>query len=272
MAEVLRLDRPRATAAGSLPTWAGALFRGVGGRPGVLIELIPLVLWFLLFTRLHAAAGKDVAAAIANALALQSVEHVVHIDIERSANGWLAGNPVLSHLAVYLYRLYYVVVAGVLLWVFIRHADAYRKVRRTMVAMTVLVLPVYWAAPMSPPRFALPGAVDIVARYDILDRASQESWTSPGQYTAMPSLHVGWALWCGYAVWSALRGTHPRLALLSWLFPLLMGADVLATGNHYVLDIAGSIVLLAVSIVTASMWGSFVGRWRPVSSRQSVHT
>jgi hypothetical protein len=221
----------------------------------VLVELVLLLLWFVLFARLDAAVGKDFAAATANALALQSMEHAVHIDIERSVNGWLAGNLVLSHLAVYLYRLYYVVVAGTLLWVFIRHADVYRKVRRTMVAMMVLVLPVYWAVPMSPPRFALPGAVDIVARYDILGQAARESWTSPSHHTAMPSMHVGWSLWCAYAVWSALRGTHPRLALLSWLFPLLMVADVLATGNHYVLDIAGSITLLAVSIVAASMWG-----------------
>jgi PAP2 superfamily len=226
----------------------------------VLVELIFLVLWFLLFTRFDAAVGHDLAAANAHALALQSVERAMHIDIERSANGWLAGNPVLGHLAVYLYRLYYVVVAGVLLWVFIRHADVYRKVRRTMAAMMVLVLPVYWAVPMSPPRLALPGAVDIVARYDILDRAGRQSWTSPSHYTAMPSLHVGWSLWCAYAVWSALRGTHPRLALLSWSFPLLMAADVLGTGNHYVLDIAGSIALLAVSIVAASIWGRLGSR------------
>jgi len=225
----------------------------------VLVELILLLLWFLVFTRLAAAAGKDVAAADANALALQSVERAVHIDIERSANGWLAGNLVLSHLAVYLYRLYYAVVLGVLLWVFIRHAEVYRKVRRTMVAMTVLVLPVYWAAPMSPPRLALPGAVDIVARYDIVDQAARESWTRPGHYTSMPSLHVGWALCCAYAVWSALRGAHPRPALLSWLFPLLMAADVLATGNHYVLDIAGSIALLTAAVIVASIWGRLVG-------------
>jgi hypothetical protein len=216
------------------------------------VELILLLLWFLLFAHLDAAVGKDLAAANANALALQSMERAVHIDIERSANGWLAGNPVLSHLAVYLYRLYYAVVAGILLWVFIRHADVYRKVRRTMVAMMVLVLPVYWAVPMSPPRLALPGAVDIVATYDILDQASRKSWTSPSHYTAMPSLHVGWSLWCAYAVWSALRGTHPRLALSSWLFPLIMAADVLSTGNHYVLDIAGSIALLVLSIVVAA--------------------
>jgi hypothetical protein len=56
-------------------------------------------------------------------------------------------------------------------------------------------------------------------------------------------------------VWSALRGTHPRLALSSWLFPLFMAADVLATGNHYVLDIAGSIALLTAAVLAAWMWG-----------------
>jgi hypothetical protein len=252
--------------------WASALAQGVGGRPGALVEVIGLLLWFLLFTRLHSAAGKDIAAATANALALQSTEHAVHIDIERSANDWLAGHLVLSHLAVYLYRLYYAVIAGVLLWVFIRHADVYRKVRRTLVAMMVFILPVYWAVPMSPPRLALPGVVDIVAMYDILGHASRDTGNGQNHYSAMPSLHVGWSLWCAYAVWSALRVAHPRLALLSWIFPLLMAADVLATGNHYVLDVAGSIVLLAVSIVAASMWGRLAERWRHARSRQSVHT
>ena len=40
----------------------------------------------------------------------------------------------------------------------------------------------------------------------------------------------------------------------------------------YVLDGAGSIVLLAVSIVAASMWGRLAERWRHARSRQSVHT
>ncbi|MEU8635951.1 phosphatase PAP2 family protein [Amycolatopsis sp. NPDC048633] len=240
---------------------AGALFRGVGARPAVLVELILLLLWFLLFARLAAAAGKDFAVATANALALQSAEHAVHLDIELSANTWLAGNPVLAQLAVYVYRLYYVVVAGVLLWVFVRHAGVYRQVRRTMVAMMALVLPVYWAVPMSPPRFALPGAVDIVARYDILD---QPSWTSPTHYTAMPSMHVGWSLWCAYAVWFALRGTHRRLALVAWSFPLLMTAVVFTTGNHYVLDVVGSVTLLAVSILAATVWGRLARSRRPV--------
>src|SRR5690348_4942117 len=78
-------------------TWARARVRSVGGRPGVLVEVIGLLLWFPVFTCLHSAVGKDIAAATANALALESTEHAVHIDIERSANGWLAGHLVLSH-------------------------------------------------------------------------------------------------------------------------------------------------------------------------------
>jgi len=227
-------------------------------------EVVLLVLWFLVFTRLDALVGRDLAAADAHALALRSAEHALHLDIELGANRWLAGHPVVGHLAVCLYRLYYLAVAGTLLWVFLRHAEVYRKVRRAMVAMMVLVLPIYWAVPASPPRLALPGAADIVARYDILGEGARRSWTSPSHYTAMPSLHVGWALWCAYAVWSALRGAHPRLALLSWLFPLLMAADVLATANHYVLDIAGSIALLVAAVAAGWACGRLVAPDRPL--------
>src|SRR4051812_42355266 len=158
-------------------------------RLAVLAEVTGLLLVFLLFTRLHAAAGRDAASATANALALQSLEHALHVDIERTANEWLTGRPFLIPAAVYYYRLYYAVVVGVLLWVFVRHVDTYLKVRRTLLAMTALVLPVFWALPLSPPRFALPGVVDIVAEHDILPGdASRDLGNGQNHYSAMPSL------------------------------------------------------------------------------------
>ncbi|MFC0864350.1 phosphatase PAP2 family protein [Sphaerimonospora cavernae] len=240
---------------------SGPLLRSVRGRPAVLVEVIVLLLGFLLFTHFHALAGKDTASATANALALQSVERALHLDIEQMANEWLTEHPVLIQPAVYYYRLYYVVLVGVLLWVFVRHAEIYIKVRRALLAMLVLVLPVFWALPMSPPRFALPGVVDIVAEHDILgSHAAQGTGNGQNLYSAMPSLHVGWSAWCAYAAWSALRASHSRLALLPWGFPLVMAANVLVTGNHYVLDIVGSAVLLAVSITAASVWGRLAER------------
>ncbi|MEV0151121.1 MULTISPECIES: phosphatase PAP2 family protein [unclassified Nonomuraea] len=242
---------------------SAALVGRTGGRPAPLVEAAGLLLVILLFSRLHAAAGKDAAAATANALALQSIERAAHLDIALRANQWLTEHPALIQPAVYYYRLYYLAIIGVLVWVFVRHSGVYVKVRRTLVVMLVLVLPVYWALPMSPPRLALPGVVDIIAENDLLGaHASREIQSGQNIHSAMPSMHVGWSLWCAYAVWCALRVSHPRWALLAWIFPLGMTAVVLTTGNHYVLDVAGSAVLLVVSIAVASAWGRLAERRR----------
>jgi membrane-associated phospholipid phosphatase len=116
---------------------------------------------------------------------------------------------------------------------------------------------------MSPPRFALSGVVDIIAEHDVLaGAASRDLDNGQNHYSAMPSLHVGWSAWCAYAVWFALRESHPRLALLAWVFPLAMVGDVLITGNHYVLDIVGSAALLGLSIIVARGWARLSSLWR----------
>jgi hypothetical protein len=220
-----------------------------------LTESLVLVLVILTFTRLHAAVGTDVAAATDNAHALQSLEHRLHLNVELTANRWLAGHEALVTPAVILYRTYYAVLIGALLWVFLRHLDVYRQVRRTLVAMAGLALLVYWVAPVSPPRFAEAGVVDLVAEHDLL---GSHAFREANNLSAMPSLHVGWSALAAYAVWCAVRARHPRGALLAWAFPLVMVADVVATGNHYVLDVLGSAVLLLVSIALAAVWRHLV--------------
>ncbi|MCK2215650.1 phosphatase PAP2 family protein [Actinomadura sp. ATCC 31491] len=229
---------------------------------GTLAEIALLLIVLLIFSWVHARVGTDAAVATANALTLQSVERTLHLDIALGVNRWLTEHPALIMPAVLYYRLYYVVILGVLVWVYVRHAEVYLTVRRTLVAMLLLVLPVYWAVPMSPPRFALPGVVDILAGHDPFGAHTGQT-AGASVYSAMPSMHVGWSLWCAFAAWCALRGSHPRLAWLPWLFPLGMVAVVLATGNHYVLDIAGSLVLLAAAIAAATAWGRLAGRRRP---------
>ncbi|GII79506.1 hypothetical protein Sru01_44880 [Sphaerisporangium rufum] len=229
----------------------------------MLAELAILLLTLFVFQRVHAATGTDAAVATANARALQAVESALHLDIVPGMNRWLVEHPALVKPAVYYYRLYYAVVLGVLVWVFVRHAEVYRHVRRTLVAMCLLVLPVYWAVPMSPPRFALPGVVDVIAANDILGaHVSKEITAGQNVYSAMPSMHTAWSLWCAYAAWSALRVGNPRWALLPWLFPAGMIAVVFATGNHYVLDVAGSFVLLGLAVAVAAAWGSLSARRR----------
>jgi membrane-associated phospholipid phosphatase len=207
---------------------------------------------FLVFSRAHNLLGADRAAAWANALSLQGIERRIGVDIELSANQWLAAEPTWITAAVLTYRLYYVPLVIVLLWVLLRHSEIYPQVRNTVIAMAALALLVYWLVPMSPPRFALAGVVDIAAEHDLVGGdPSRDLSNGQNHFSAMPSLHVGWSALCAYAAWLALRKTHPKLSLLPWLFPLLMVCVVITTGNHYVLDVVGSAILLVASIAAA---------------------
>jgi hypothetical protein len=217
-----------------------------------VIELAGLAVGVVLFTWLHNLAGTDVAAATANAHALQSVERALGLDIEPAANRWLAASPALSIAAVWYYRLYYLPLAGALLWLLFRHAADYRTVRNTLLVMAVLALLIFWLLPMSPPRFALPGIVDIVAQRDVVAGAASRDLTNgQNHFSAFPSLHVGWSALSAYATWRVLRRNHPRASLLVWLHPVIMVAVVITTGNHYVLDVAGTAALLTFSIAAA---------------------
>jgi hypothetical protein len=223
-----------------------------GGRVTfALWETSILALVILTFTRVHAAIGNNVAAATDNARTLQTVERTLHLNIELAMNRWLVGHDALIAPSVIVYRGYYAVLIGVVVWIFLRHPGVYRHVRNTFIAMSGLALLVYWAVPMSPPRFALAGIVDVITEHDLWGgRAFHES----GSYTAMPSVHVAWSAWAAYAAWSALRGAHPRGALLVWMFPSVMVAVVFSTGSHYVLDVVGSALLLVLSIAVARLW------------------
>ncbi len=236
-----------------LRAWVGRVLR----RP--VIELVGLAVGYGLFSWLHNLAGTDVASATANAHALQGLEASVHLNVEGTANHWLAQHATLAQSAVVIYRLYYLPLAGVLLWVLFRHAELYPTVRRTLIVMASVALLVFWLFPVSPPRFALAGIVDVVTRHDPFSGgATREMPNGQNLYSAMPSLHVGWSALCAYAAWLALRGQHPRSALLVWLFPVIMIGVVITTGAHYVVDVIGSAVLLTVSMAFATGWE----RWR----------
>jgi hypothetical protein len=219
-----------------------------------VLEVLLLSAVVVVFSWLHTRVGRDIASATHHARGFHTLERSLHLDLELPVNAWLAGHHAVTVAAVAFYRLYYLPLLAVLVWLFVRHPDNYRRVRRVLVAMTVTALLVFWALPVAPPRFALAGIIDIVARYDIMSARHTLDRTSGANYTAFPSLHVGWSAWCAYAVWSVCRRAHPRAALLAWLFPLLMTAVVWATGNHYVLDVVGSAGLLLVGLALANGW------------------
>ncbi|NED05314.1 phosphatase PAP2 family protein, partial [Streptomyces sp. SID6648] len=67
------------------------------------------------------------------------------------------------------------------------------------------------------------------------------------QYAAMPSLHVGWALWCGVMLW---RHGGTRLSkVAAVVYPLGTTIVVMGTANHYFLDAVAGAAVMGVGLL-----------------------
>jgi hypothetical protein len=67
------------------------------------------------------------------------------------------------------------------------------------------------------------------------------------QYAAMPSLHVGWALWCGVMLWRHGRAPWTRVAAIG--YPLITTTVVIGTANHYVLDALAGVATMGIGLL-----------------------
>jgi hypothetical protein len=81
----------------------------------------------------------------------------------------------------------------------------------------------------------------------------------------MPWLHVGWALWCTWALFLCTRTTCVRLAAVGYSAGTVL--VVVATANHYLLDAVAGAAVIAVAIAVVRP------RARPLlPARRPAHT
>jgi membrane-associated phospholipid phosphatase len=99
----------------------------------------------------------------------------------------------------------------------------------------------------------LAGFVDVVQKAGGLGAWHDTLVKHADQLAAMPSMHLGYAVWCALVAWRVAR--HRRTKVLALIFgicyPLLTALVVMSTGNHYLLDVVcgAATTLLAVVIV-----------------------
>lgn len=181
---------------------------------------------------------------------LLSIERSLWLDWESAADRWLAAHPLLGWLAAWEYATTYVVTTFLLLgWLWWRRPQRYAWARNTLAWTTLIAIVCFAVIPTTPPRL-LPGGhyTDIVARFHPIASWGSGISASADQFAALPSLHIGWAAWV--AAVSLRAGVSRRGYTLATVHLAVTAAVVVATGNHYVLDIVAGIVLvwLAVSI------------------------
>jgi hypothetical protein len=140
----------------------------------------------------------------------------------------------------------------VLVWLHRVHPARYVRARRVLGLATMAALLGFWLLPTAPPRL-LPGEgfVDTMAAWSRLGWWGAAASAPRGladlsnQYAAVPSLHVGWALWCAWQISSATR--RRSVKALAWGYPLLTVLVVVGTANHYVLDAVAGAAVIAVA-------------------------
>jgi hypothetical protein len=71
------------------------------------------------------------------------------------------------------------------------------------------------------------------------------------QYAAMPSLHVGWALWCGVMLWR--HGGTRTAKTAGVVYPLVTTLAVMGTANHYFLDAVAGAAVMGVGLLLAPL-------------------
>jgi hypothetical protein len=221
-------------------------------RAAVEVALIGAL--YLVYSAIRNRLPLDVAAARDNAEKILDVERWLGIDWELPANVWAASNHALAVAANYYYAIcHFVFTVGLLVWVFVRRHDIYVWARNALLFTTVLALIGFALYPMAPPRLLSgQGYIDTFVAFGTWGSLSQGSLSEiTNQYAAMPSLHVGWAVWCA---WVVLRVTSRLwLRALALLHPLLTSVVVVVTANHFVLDIVGGIAAVVAGFLLASL-------------------
>jgi PAP2 superfamily protein len=202
----------------------------------------------------------DVHAAAKNGREIMHLEQVWHLAPEHVLNEALAHATFFAVLASYFYSLaHYLVTPAVLIWMFRKHRAQYGPARTALAISTAVGLIGYIFLPTAPPRML----ADTGLRDTLADTQNWGWWGGEGsvprglgaltnQFAAMPSLHVGWAIWCGVLI--ALYAERRWVKLLGIAYPLTTTVVVMATGNHYLLDaIAGGITMAAGALLTSAL-------------------
>ncbi len=272
-----RVGRRRQRTATDAALWYRlAALRATARRHPALryLQVIPvaLVLWGTdWIDRFRAGAAPE---GLRNALAVNGISRELGGAFARPMNGWLAAHPVPGSAAAWYYIVLQGAVTGIvgllLIW---RRAPSFGLHRNALIACNLIGLLAFLLYPVAPPRM-LPGYHDIAATAVPVFSKMLEG-KAADQFASLPSLHVVWALWVAVAVSTLLR--NPVLRVAVWLYPAATIVDVLATANHYLLDVltAPGVLLLAYAIalspalirragVTAPSWRirTFVGTAR----------
>jgi hypothetical protein len=181
--------------------------------------------------------------ALGRARWIWHVERALKMPSETAVQRVFLPHPLLvEFFNLYYDLLHFPVLIASLIWLFVWHRSSYGWWRTTLVAFTGLSLLVQ-LIPVAPPRMlAATGLVDTGVIYH-QSVYSNATGFNADQLSAMPSVHVGWAILVAIAI---IATTRSRWRWLAVLYPIMTTLAVVVTANHFWLDGVAAAVILAV--------------------------
>jgi hypothetical protein len=201
---------------------------------------------FALWQRAGSLAATGPGGAMARARWIWHLERVIHLPSETAVQRAFLPHPAaVQALNLYYASLHFPVLIACLVWLFVWHRRQYRHVRTTLVMLTASCLLVQ-LIPVAPPRMLTgDGMADTAMQYGQSVYGSVGGFNAD-QLSAMPSVHVGWALLVALVVVQVSRSQWRWLALA---YPAATVLAVTVTANHYWLDGVAAALLLALALL-----------------------
>lgn len=189
--------------------------------------------------------------ALARARWIWHAERVLHLPSETALQHvFLPYPPIIQFFNLYYLSLHFAVLIITMIWLFAWHRPDYRRLRTTLVVFTGACLVIQFV-PVAPPRM-LPstGLVDTAILYHQSVYGNVAGFEAD-QLSAMPSVHVGWAILIAVAVIGTAR---IRWRWLILLYPALTTLVVVVTANHFWAD--GIVAAVVLGLVLLVQWAA----------------
>jgi hypothetical protein len=195
--------------------------------------------------------------------AFANAEDLVHVEVqlgtawEDTVQGLVVDHGWLVTLTNWIYIWgHWPVILACALALLVLKRDHYYLLRNAMFISGAIGFLFFAFFPVAPPRLFDVGLIDTVTDQSHAYRALQPPGLT-NQYAAFPSLHAGWNVLVGIVVFGAT--TNLVLRTLAVVGPAAMCFAVVATANHFVVDVPAGIAVVVVGYLAARSLNAAAG-------------